>query len=339
MQRILPLLLVIAAVATLAPAVPVQAQTDLVYAALYEENNLGIVDPAQNKLIRRIQVGRNPDMVALNADNTKLYVSNTGEVTVSIVDLAGNRVSQVLRLPVNRRNIWAGVLGRSNDGSRIYVAERSENNEELRVYVVDTQKELIVGQFDAGRNISAVSVSHDGRKVFVANRGEGVTAYDAETYAKLGSITPLKGLAAKITGMACNPASPRAYITYGDANKLQVVSTDDYKTVAEIPTPKYKTGTQKDVVMSHDGKYAFVINHKVDIQKEVDGINVLETSKNEYIKLFNSGVCYRGIAVTADGKTGYIAADMLKWYNLETLEHIRSISLRTVIHGIAVVRQ
>lgn len=339
MQRILPLLLVIAAVAVLVPAVPVKAQTDLVYAALYEENNLGIVDPAQNKLIRRIQVGRNPDMVALNADNTKLYVSNTGEVTVSIVDLAGNRVSQVLRLPVNRRNIWAGVLGRSNDGSRIYVAERSENNEELRVYVVDTQKELIVGQFDAGRNISAVSVSHDGKKVFVANRGEGVTAYDAETYAKLGSITPLKGLAAKIIGMACNPASSRAYITYGDANKLQVVSTDDYKTVAEVPTPKYKTGAQKDVVMSGDGKYAFVINHKVDIQKEVDGINVLETSKNEYIKLFNSGVCDRGITVTADGKTGYIAADMLKWYNLETLEHIRSISLRTVIHGIAVVRQ
>ncbi len=339
MQRFIPILLVIAAVACFVPAAAALAQTDLVYAALYEENNLGVVDPAQNKLIRRIQVGRNPDMVALNADNTKLYVSNTGEVTVSIVDLAESRVSQVLRLPVNRRNIWAGVLCRSHDGLRVYVAERSENNEELRVYVIDTQKELIIGQFDAGKNISAVSVSHDGKKIFVANKGEGVTAYDVETYAKLGSVTPIKGLAAKVTGMACNPTTARAYITYGDANRLQVVSTDDYKTVAEIPTPKYKTGTQKDVVMSHDGKYAFVINHKVDLQKEVDGINVLETSKNEYIKLFNSGVCDRGISVTSDGKTAYIAADMLKWYNLETLEHIRSISLRTVIHGIAVVRK
>ena len=330
------LVLAIAGILPFAAPQKANAQKQIIYAVLHDEGNLAIVDPASGKLVQRIQVGRAPDCIMPNADNSKLYISNTGEITVSIVSVADAKVSQVLRLPVNRRNIYAGPMTRTPDGATIFVAERADGDEALRIYAIDTKKELITGQFDAGASISALSVSNDGKKLFVVNKGKGVKIFDAATYQELGAVEPLKGLADNITGMACSPVAPKAYISYGPKNHVQVVNTDTYKTTGDVAMPKYKTGAQGDISFSGDGRYAFIINRKVDL-KEIDGINVMDAAKDEIIKIFNSGIVQRGIVVAPDNNTCYIAADELKWYNLAKLEHQRSINLRTTVHGIAVI--
>jgi DNA-binding beta-propeller fold protein YncE len=313
------------------------SQRQLVYCALYDENNIGIVDPVAGKLVQRIQVGRNPDQVLLNSDRSKLYVSNTGEFTVSIVSIAENKVSQVLRLPVNRRNIYSGVMARTPDGMKIFVAERAEGDEDLRIYVVDTQKELIIGQFDAGKHIVSVAVSNDGKKLFVVNKGESIRVFDTDTYQATGTVELVKGCEADLTAIGTSPIAPKACVSYGKMNKAQLFNTDNLKTESVLDMPKYKTGIQGDVNFNPDGKYAFIFNSKTTL-KEVDGVNVLDVAKNEFIKIFNSGVVDRGIATADDNNICYIAAqDLLKWYALSRLEHLKSISLRTQIHGIAVV--
>ena len=315
---------------------PLFAQKHTVYAVMHDENNLGIVDPASGKLIQRIQVGRDPDMILANADNSRLYVSNTGEITVSIVSVADAKVVQSLRLPVNRRNIYAGPMTRTPDGSKIFVAERGENNEELRIYEIDTKKELIVAQFEAGKNITDMAVSHDGSKLFVLNRGEGIRVFDQATHAHIGSVEILPGLATDLAGLACSPTETKGYLSFGTKNRIEAFSTDTYKLLKDMPVPKYHTGNQGGIVFSRDGKWAYVVNRKVSL-KEVDGINVIDTQKDEIMKLFNSGVVPRGIMSAPSGDLCYIAAEELKWYDMSTLEHLRSISLRTSIYGILVV--
>ncbi len=315
------------------------AQKPYVYAALTDEGNIAIVDPGSSRLMQRIQVGRDPLDVVLNADKTRLYVSNTGDITVSIVDLAEGVVAQVLRLPVNRRGINAGVMIRNWEGTRIYVAERSDDpTRDLRVYVIDTQKENIIGQFDAGKNISAMAVSNDGVRLFVVNKGEGIRVYNTADYQPAGSVKLLPGHEASVWGIACSPTASQGYVSYGSANKIQVINTANSQQTGIIEVPKYHTGIQKRVVFSPDGKYAFVINHK-DTFKEIDGINVIDASKNEIPKIFNSGVVLNGIAINHNNSIVYVASNDLKWYNLLTLEHIRSISLRTTIGGIVVVER
>lgn len=315
------------------------AQKTYVYAALTDEGNIAVVDPGSSRLVQRIQVGRDPLYVALNADKSRLYVSNTGDITVSIVDLADSREAQVLRLPVNRRGINAGVMIRNWEGTRMYVAERSDDiSRELRVYVIDTQKENIIDQFDAGTNISALAVSSDGTKIYVVNKGEAVRVFDAQTYQPMGTIKLIPGYENKVWGMGCSPTKDLAYISYGDANKIQAINTGTNKESAVIDVPKYHTGIQKQITFGPDGKYAFVINHK-DTFREIDGVNVVDAATNEVIKIFNSGEVLLGIAVTDDAKTCYVASKDLKWYNLLTLEHIRSISLRTTIGGIVVLER
>jgi DNA-binding beta-propeller fold protein YncE len=313
------------------------AQKPYVYAALTDEGNIAVIDPGSSRLLQRIQVGRDPLDVVLNADKSRLYVSNTGDISVSIVDLAEARQAQVLRLPVNRRGIYAGVMIRNWEGTRVYVAERAdEADRELRVYVIDTQKENVIEQFDAGRNISALSVSHDGTKLFVVNKGEGIRIFNTGDFSQVGSVKLLPGHESEVWGMDCSPVAPLAYVSYGAANKIQVINTAGNQQTAVLDVPKYHTGIQKRVVFSPDGKYAFVINHK-NTFREIDGINVIDASKNEITKIFNSGVVDRGIAINHNNRVVYIASSDLKWYNLLTLEHIRSISLRTKLGGIVVV--
>jgi DNA-binding beta-propeller fold protein YncE len=335
---LLSVLVLIALCSAMLPK-PASAQKPIVYAALFDENNIGIVDPVAGKLVQRVQVGRNPDQVLLNSDRSKLYVANTGEFTVSILSIADNKVTQVLRLPVSRRNIYAGAMARTPDGMKIFIAERAEGDEDLRVYVIDTQKELIVGQFDAGKHIVSIGVSNDGKKLFVVNKGERVQVFDTESYQPAGSVELVKGCETDLTAIGCSPVTPKACITYGSKNKVQVLNTDNLKSDAVVDMPKYNTGIQSDVYFNPDGRFAFIINHKTTM-KEVDGINVLDLAKKEIIKLFNSGIVDRGICTADDNNLCYIAAqDLLKWYALSRLEHLKSISLRTPIHGIAVVQK
>ncbi len=315
------------------------AQKPYIYAALTDEGNIAVVDPGSSRLVQRIQVGRDPLDVVLNADKTKLYVSNTGDITVSIVDIAESTEKQVLRLPVNRRGINTGVMIRNWEGTRIFVAERADDpTRDLRIYVIDTQKENIVSQFDAGKSISAMSVSNDGTKLFVVNKGEGIRVFSTSDYKQMGSVKTLAGKEASVWGLACSPTAPVAYISYGSENKIQVINTANNLQTSVIDVPKYHTGIQKRIVFSLDGKFAFVINHKKTF-KEVDGINVIDASKNEINKIFNSGVVLHGITVNHNNKVVYVASSDLKWYNMLTLEHIRSISLRTTIGGIAVIER
>ncbi|MDT8324165.1 MAG: YncE family protein [Bacteroidota bacterium] len=315
------------------------AQETYVYAALTDEGNLAVVNPHTSQLLQRIQVGRDPLYVVANADKSRLYVSNTGDITVSIVDLAEVREAQVLRLPVNRRGINAGVMIRNWEGTRIYVAERADDpTRELRVYVIDTQKENIITQFDAGRSISALAVSSDGAKLFVVNKGEGIRVFDTQNYQPMGSVPVIKGHEADVYAMACSPTKALAYVSYGAANKIQVINTSTNKESAVIDMPKYHTGIQKQITFSPDGKYAFVINDKQTF-REIEGVNVIDASSNEVIKIFNAGKVLQGLAVTDDAKVCYVASKDLKWYNLLTLEHIRSISLRTTIGGIVVIER
>ncbi|MBE0645788.1 MAG: YncE family protein [Bacteroidetes bacterium] len=315
------------------------AQKPFVYAALTDEGNIAVVDPGSSRLVQRIQVGRDPLDVVLNADLSRLYVSNTGDITVSIVDLAEAREVQVLRLPVNRRGINTGVMIRNWEGTRVYVAERSDDpSRDLRVYVIDTQKENVTAQFDAGKNISAMAVSGDGTKLFVVNKGEGIRVFNTEDNKQVGSVKLLAGFESNVWGIACSPTAALGYVTYGSANKIQVINTANNQQTGVIDVPKYHTGIQKRIIFSPDGKYAFVLNHK-DTFKEIDGVNVIDASKNEITKIFNSGVVLNGIAVNHNNKVVYVASNDLKWYSMLTLEHIRSISLRTTIGGIVVVER
>lgn len=163
------------------------------------------------KTAANIAVGVHPAHVVADQSGTRAFVTNAGDNTVSVVDLAARKLIATIRVgryphglrmsPDGREVYVANVedgtvsvidagklaetgriqvgntpvqVGFTPDGSRVYVSLRDEN----RVAVIDTAARRLIGTIDVGRNPIQVYATPDGRMVYVANQGSDETPAD-----------------------------------------------------------------------------------------------------------------------------------------------------------------
>jgi YVTN family beta-propeller protein len=86
-------------------------------------------DAKTGALKKRVHVGVSPYEIALAADGKRLFVSNWGEKTVSVVDVASQKVIKTLPVGFNPNDMLLAADG------RLFVACSNENT----VYVIDTR--------------------------------------------------------------------------------------------------------------------------------------------------------------------------------------------------------
>jgi YVTN family beta-propeller protein len=86
-------------------------------------------DAASGAIRKRVRVGVSPYELALTPDGKRLFVSNWGEKTVSVVDVASQKVIKTIPVGFNPND-----MVQSADG-RLFVACSNENT----VYVIDTR--------------------------------------------------------------------------------------------------------------------------------------------------------------------------------------------------------
>src|SRR5882762_10445056 len=92
-------------------------------------DGIAVVDIAQQKLLRKIQVGSDPEQLALSADGTRLYVSNEDVGTASVLNIESGKVEHII--PVSREP--EGVTT-SPDGKFFYVTCETEGE----IFAIDT---------------------------------------------------------------------------------------------------------------------------------------------------------------------------------------------------------
>jgi len=83
--------------------------------------SVGVINTQSNNLVATIPVGNNPDALAVTPDNSKLYVANQGDNTVSgfnTLDRSSRTVNGSLTMPP----IW---LSARSDSQRVYVLEQT----------------------------------------------------------------------------------------------------------------------------------------------------------------------------------------------------------------------
>jgi YVTN family beta-propeller protein len=154
--------------------------------------------------VGNISVGAHPAHVVPGPESRRAFVTNAGDNTVSVVDLARMSVVKTiavgryphgLRMSPNGREVYVAnvqdgslsvidttslievaripvgttpvQVGFTPDGSRVYVSLRDEN----RVAVVDTAARALIGTIEVGRNPIQVHATPDGRFVYAANQG------------------------------------------------------------------------------------------------------------------------------------------------------------------------
>ena len=158
-----------------APAYPAGIAVSADGARLYVAGNLAdalfVVDPIGRQQLGEIPVGHIPYGVALNRSGTFAFVTNWGERTVSVVDIALRERAASLATGTHPSAILA-----SHTSDEIYVA----NTDSDSVSVLDGQSASLLREIDLrpyagaliGASPNALALSPDGQTLYVANAGD-----------------------------------------------------------------------------------------------------------------------------------------------------------------------
>jgi YVTN family beta-propeller protein len=228
------------------------------YVALNMANQVAVIDTATRAILARIPVGTYPYTAVLSADGSKLYVSNWGgripgpddvtdgmfpvvvdrrtgipvSGTVSVIDTASNTVIKTIAVGLHPCG-----MALSPSGDRLYVTNANSDTVSVINTTSDTEvRALHVGNFLGGRepllgsSPNAVTVSPDGRTLYVANAAENAVAV----------LDPYTRSRDAVRGLIPTGWYPTAVAMDAAGAKLFVASGYGFGSIA--PTPPTRQG-------------------------------------------------------------------------------------------------
>ncbi|MGB5065328.1 MAG: PASTA domain-containing protein [Candidatus Competibacter sp.] len=157
--------------------------------------SLSIFDADLKTQVGSVAVGRAPEGVAVHPDGMLVYVANSGDRTVSVIETVFNRVVGVITLddfggapqPLVPRGVAV-----SPDGNRLYVTDGAGN----RLFVIDTTaNHSVVDIVPVGKKPYGVAVSPDSKRVYVANTDDNtVSVIEAITNRVIAVVPVVSGI-------------------------------------------------------------------------------------------------------------------------------------------------
>src|SRR5690349_16077699 len=128
-----------------------------------------------------VSVGKGPEGGDISPDGREYWAANSGDGTVSIIDVATKKVLQTLDVRVNRSNRLKFTL----DGKLVLISDLGNN----ALVVVDAASRKVVKRLNPGRQPEGILIAPDGARAYVAVAGEkNVAILDLKTLEVTASI-------------------------------------------------------------------------------------------------------------------------------------------------------
>src|SRR5271169_612592 len=155
-----------------------------------------------------IKVGGEPNRMVLSADQQRLYVANGDldeiEVIDTTKDMVASRIS-VARPGYNYKGSSPNSVALSPDGRRLYATLGGEN----AVAVIDVASQQLLGRIPTGWYPSSVTVSADGKTLYVVNMKS-----NAGQNLEYRVDCPGEGIPSEYSGLLCPPSNPTSRNEY-----------------------------------------------------------------------------------------------------------------------------
>ena len=244
-----------------------------------ERGRLLIIDAATLAIesAADIEIGRHPAHVIIDAQGKLIYVTNSEDDNVLVIDVAQKKVAgeiktgkfpHGIRMSPNGREIYVANVNDNSvsiidvaqskevaripvgkapvqvcftpDGGRVYVSLRDEN----RVAVLDTAERKKIATIAVGRNPIQVFITPDGHDVYVANQGTEAnpdnTVSVIETANSSVSATIVVGRGAH--GVVVSDDGKRAFVANIVDETVSVIDTATRKVTKNIKVGKGPNG-------------------------------------------------------------------------------------------------
>ena len=211
-------------------------------------DGIGVFDVTQNKLVRIMQAGSDPENFDVSKDGKEIYVSNEDISAVSVVDIASGKVSKSFPMGAQPEGVRV-----TPDGKRVYVTSEEDGN----IAVLDLAAGKIVSTFKVGHRPRSIAFVADGSRAYVnAENDGGVVLFDAVKNEEIKAIPLGKPGVIKPMSVLLSADGSKLYASTGRGHQVMTVDTATEAVVGSVNAGARPWG----IALSQDGKTLYSAN-------------------------------------------------------------------------------
>jgi YVTN family beta-propeller protein len=250
------------------------------------ENDVSVIDTANNAVIATIPVQSSPFGLVFTPDGTQVYVVNGSSNTVSIVDTASRTV--VATVPVGVSPVGVAMALTSN-GTFAYVTNSISNT----VSVITVGNAQVTQTIPVGSGPRWVAVAPNSSLAYVENaNSNNVSVISVAS----NTVTSTIAVGLAPFGAAFSPDSSLGYVANSASNTLSVIATASSNIVSTV------TGFNDPVhvAVTSDGSSVYVTNLNANT------VSVVATASNTITGTVAVGAAPIGVSTAAAPPTTLI---------------------------------
>lgn len=211
-------------------------------------DGIGVFDVAQNKLIRVIEGGSDPENFDISQDGGTIFVSNEDAASVSFIDVPTGKVTQTIQVGGETEGVTL-----TPNGKFVYVTSENDG----LVGVIDIAAQKLIKTIKVGRRPRNIIFLPDGSRAYVNAENDGtVVLFDAVKNVKLQEIALGKAGEIKPMGLALSPDAKQLYVSTGRGKKVFVVDTKTNQVATSFEVGQRPWG----IAVTGDGKTLVTAN-------------------------------------------------------------------------------
>ena len=209
---------------------------------------IGVFDVAQNKLVRTLKAGSDPENFDVSQDGKTIYVSNEDASGVSFIDIVSGELTKTIKTGEEPEGVKI-----TPDGKLVY----GTNEEDGTLSVIDPVAGKLLKTFKVGRRPRNIAFMPDGKHGYVNAENDGtIVLFDA---VKNQQIKPIKlGTPGEIKPMflLMSADASKLYVSTGRGKKVFIVDTATNEPVGSFEVGQRPWG----MAFSPDAKLLFTAN-------------------------------------------------------------------------------
>ncbi len=242
-------------------------------------DGIGVFDVQQNKLVRIIHGGSDPENFDISKDGKQLYISNEDVSAVSIVEAATGNILKTLQIGAQPEGVKV-----SPDGKLVYVTSEETGT----ISVLDPVAGKIVTTFKVGHRPRNVAFMPDGKHAYINAENDGtVVLVDAVKHKMVKAISLGKPGIIKPMFVLLSPDASKLYVSTGRGHQVFTIDTKTDAILGSVEVGQRPWG----IALSPDAKTLYSANGPSN------DISVVDLATNTVTKKIAAGKGPWGVVV------------------------------------------
>jgi YVTN family beta-propeller protein len=211
-------------------------------------DGIGVFDVGQNKLVKIIESGSDPENFDLSKDGSQIFVSNEDDSKASLVDVTAGKVTK--NFPMGEEPEGVRV---TPDGRLVYITSEDTGT----ISILDIAAGKIIKTLKVGRRPRNVVFVPDGLRAYINAENDGtVVVVDTEKLESVQTIRLGEQGVIKPMGLLLSPDAKALYVSTGRGHKIFVIDTSTNTVSTSFEVGERPWG----MALSPDGKTLYTAN-------------------------------------------------------------------------------